>query len=69
VAVIMGERLRAIGADSGAAEPWAYGIVGMVHLAGDWWVNRRTMSREHLVGYLVSLLWDGLGSVAPADGG
>lgn len=66
VAVVMGERLRAVGADSGAAEPWAYGIVGMVHMAGDWWVNRRTMSREHLVGYLVALLWDGLASVAPA---
>ena len=61
VAVVLGDRLRAIGADSGGAEPWAYALVGMVHLAGDWWVNRRTMARDTLVDYLVALVWDGLG--------
>ncbi len=60
VAVTMGERLRTLGVDSGAAEPWAYALVGMVHLAGDWWVERRTMARETLVDYLVALVWDGL---------
>jgi len=60
VAVVLGERLRAIGADSGAAEPWAFALVGMVHLAGDWWVNRRTMARSTLVDYLVALVWDGM---------
>ncbi len=64
VAVVVGERLRAGGQDSGAAVPWAYGIVGLVHQAGDWWVDDQTMSRETLVDYLVSLLWDGL---APAQ--
>ncbi len=52
---------RRRGRDSGAAVPWAYGIVGLVHQAGDWWVDDRTMSRETLVDYLVALLWDGLG--------
>lgn len=69
VAVTIGERLREAGADSGAAEPWAFGIVGMVHLAGDWWVERRTMPRERLVQYLVDLLWDGLGDLAPTEPG
>jgi AcrR family transcriptional regulator len=59
VAVILGEELRARGADSGAAEPWAFGIVGMVHLSGDWWVRTRTLPRERLVTYIVDLLWDG----------
>lgn len=59
VAVVIGERLRDIGADSGAAEPWAVGIVGMVHFAGDWWQERRTMPRERLVTYLTDLLWGG----------
>ncbi len=60
VAQVAGERLRAAGRDSGPAVPWAYGIIGLVHQAGDWWVDDRTMSRETLVNYLVSLLWDGL---------
>ncbi len=65
VALVAGERLRDAGRDSGAAVPWAYGIVGLVHQAGDWWVDDQTMSRETLVSYLVALLWDGLGA-APA---
>ncbi len=65
VAVVLGEELRRAGADSGAAEPWAFGIVGMVHLSGDWWVRNRTLPRERLVTYLVDLLWDGFGSLTP----
>lgn len=73
VALVLGEELRARGRDSGAAEPWAYGIVGMVHLAGDWWVRTRTLPREQLVTNLVDLLWDGFAGLADpapgADGG
>ena len=60
VAVVLGEQLRAAGRDSGPAEAWAFGIVGMVHLAGDWWLDRRTLTRERLADYLSSLLWHGL---------
>lgn len=60
VAFVLGEQLRANGLDSGAAEPWAYGIVGMVHQAGDWWIEHRSMPRSRLVEYLTSLLWSGL---------
>jgi AcrR family transcriptional regulator len=63
VAVVLGERLRAINYDSGAAEPWAYGLVGMVHFAGDWWVDSRAMPRARLVEYLTTLVWDGLDGV------
>lgn len=66
VAVVLGELLRASGHDSGAAEPWAYGIVGMVHLAADWWVERQTMSREAIADYLSALLYQGLQGVAGA---
>jgi len=67
----LGERLRAAGADSGGAEPWAYAIVGMVDLTASWWLDRKTMSRSDLVDYLTKLVWDGLGvsglgSVRPA---
>jgi AcrR family transcriptional regulator len=56
----IGEAMRQQGLDSGAAEPWAYAIVGAAHLAGDWWQERRTMPRERLVDYLTSLVWDGM---------
>lgn len=60
VAVVLGEQLRAAGLDSGGAEPLAHGIVGMVHSAGDWWLERRTMPRARLVEYLAGVLWAGL---------
>ncbi len=65
IALVLGERLRATGADSGAAEPWAFGIVGMAHLSGDWWVRNRTLPRDQLVTYLVDLLWEGFAGLAP----
>lgn len=67
ISVVMGERLRDERTDSGAAEPWAYGLVGMVHMAGDWWIERRTMPKERLVEYVVALLWDGLGVTSSSD--
>ena len=59
VSQTMGEQLRAAGADAAAAEAWAYGVVGMVQLAGDWWLEQRPMPRPRLVAYLVDLLWNG----------
>ena len=64
LAVVLGELLRANGRDSGPAEPWAFGIVGMVHFAGDWWLDRQTMSRERLADYLSALLYRGLDGAA-----
>ncbi len=45
IAVVLAARLRDIGVDDRPAELWAHGIVGMVHMAGDWWVDRRTFTR------------------------
>ena len=64
VAVIIGDRLRALDLDAGGAEPMAFGIVGMVHNAGDWWIRTRTMSRQALTTYLVGLLWNGFAGLA-----
>ncbi|MFC7660027.1 TetR/AcrR family transcriptional regulator [Pseudonocardia benzenivorans] len=60
LASLIGERLRAAGRDSGGAEVWAHGLVGMVQSAGDWWLERRTMSRTAVTGYLTSLIWGGI---------
>ncbi|MEA2487163.1 MAG: hypothetical protein QOF16_817 [Actinomycetota bacterium] len=66
--IVLGEELRKAGIDSAGAEPWAYGIVGMVHLAGDRWLEHPSMPRERFVEYLTALLWDGLAHV-PAQPG
>lgn len=60
IAQIAGEQLRMAGRDTGGAVPWAYGIVGMVHTATNWWLQDQTMTRDRFVGYLTTLLWDGL---------
>ena len=60
VAVVVGEQMRAAKVDSGGAEPLAHGIVGMVHAAGDWWLERQTMPKERVVQYVVDLLWGGM---------
>lgn len=60
VAAVLAEDLRGRGLDPHAAEPWARGIVGMVQVAGDWWLEQRSMTRARLVEHLVTLLWTGL---------
>lgn len=66
---VIGEILRQAGFDSGSAEPWGFGIVGMVRAATDHWLEAPTMSRADLVRYLTDLVWPGLarpgGSPAP----
>jgi AcrR family transcriptional regulator len=63
-------RLAAAGRDTTGAEVWAQGLVGLVQSAGDWWLERRTMSRAALTGYLTSIIWGGLSEVlgAPQPG-
>ncbi|MFN2581560.1 MAG: TetR/AcrR family transcriptional regulator, partial [Candidatus Dormibacteria bacterium] len=56
---VIGGALRATRLDSGGAEPWAHALVGMVHEAGDWWIEHRTMARGDLTNYLAALAWGG----------
>jgi AcrR family transcriptional regulator len=60
LAAVIGSSLRAAGADSGPAEPWAFGILGFVLSATEWWLVRRTMRREEFVDYLARFVWAGL---------
>ena len=68
LASLIGDRLRAMRMDSGGAEVWAYGVIGMVQLATHWWIDHRTMSTEALVDYLTMLAWGGLDGVLRAGG-
>ena len=60
IARTIAEGLREAGFDTAPARPWSYGIVGMVHLAGDDWVARPATPRAELVDDLTRLLWSGL---------
>lgn len=60
IARTLSDGLRAAGHDSGPARSWAYGIVGLIHLAGDDWVANPTISRTQLIDELTDLLWTGL---------
>lgn len=68
LATLLGGRLRAAQLDSGGAEAWALGLVGMVQSAGDWWLERRTMSRAALTDYLTTLVWGGVAGVLGGAG-
>ena len=54
------QQLTATGLDTTKAEPMAFATMGMVFGATEWWLDRRTMTREELVDLLAGLLWDGL---------
>lgn len=68
VAVRIRDQLRAQGLDVDAAAPFAHGIVGMVHQAGDWWIRDRPMPRHALTTYLTTLLWSGFEGIARGAG-
>lgn len=56
----LGHGMRLAGVDSGPAEPWGFAIVGMGFVAAEWWLDRRTMSKDDLIDYLTRLVWGGL---------
>lgn len=63
VAGLIGAQLKFAGMDTAAAAPWAHALVGMVHQAGDWWLEDGTMPRADLSRYLSTLIWEGVSSV------
>jgi AcrR family transcriptional regulator len=60
---VLVDELRNRGKDAGGAEAWSYGLAGMVYTAGDWWLQRQTMSRSALTDYLTDMIWGGLSAV------
>lgn len=68
VAADMRSELGRFDISAEAAGPWAHGVVGMVQLAGDWWMRTREQSRGDVVRHLVALLWNGFAGTAAAGG-
>ncbi|MGD9526638.1 TetR family transcriptional regulator [Pseudonocardia sp.] len=67
LASLIRERLGQTGRDASGAEAWAQGLVGMVQSAGDWWLERRTITRAALTDHLTALIWGGLAGLAGLD--
>jgi AcrR family transcriptional regulator len=51
---------HAQGLDTAVAVPWAYAVVGMLHLTTQWWLGENDRSAEELAEQLAELLWSGL---------
>jgi AcrR family transcriptional regulator len=66
--VVLGDYLRAYGLDSGGAEPWAYGMTGLVQSTGEWWLQRRSMSRAHVVEYVTQVIWGAISGLLRGAG-
>ncbi|HEX4979511.1 MAG TPA: TetR/AcrR family transcriptional regulator [Acidimicrobiales bacterium] len=67
IASVLGPGLERAGADAGGAEILSHGIVGLVHAAGDWWLDHPTIPRELAVSYVTDLLWGGLAGLGLAS--
>lgn len=65
---LLGDYLRMFSVDSGAAEPWAHGVVGLVHNTGEWWLAKRSMSRDAVVEYLTQIIWAAIDGLARQHG-
>ncbi len=46
--------------DSGVAEAWAFGIVGMLQMVSQWWITQDDRSAEEVARQISELLWNGL---------
>jgi AcrR family transcriptional regulator len=68
LAALLGDYLRALNLDSGGAEPWGHGIVGMVQNVSEWWLERRTMTRDAVVEYLTEIIWSAIDGFTRAHG-
>jgi len=55
--------------DAGRAAAWAHALVGMVHEAGDWWIEQGTVTREQLGAQLTALIWSGVSAALPGGPG
>jgi hypothetical protein len=68
IAVVMSDALRGLGLDTGGAEPWAHGLVGLGLATGEWWLTRRTMSRASVSAYLSSFVWHAVEGISRSYG-
>jgi AcrR family transcriptional regulator len=61
---LLGDTLRTLNVDAAGAEPWAEGLLGLGLSTGEWWLERRTMSKTAVGGYLTAFVWHALEGAA-----
>ena len=64
----LNDGLTELGIDSGGAEPWAQGLVGLGLSTGEWWLRRRTMSRAAVSRHLSQFVWHAFEGIAREHG-
>jgi len=57
---VISDAMSELGIDPGGAEPWAHSVVGMGLSAGEWYLERKSMSREEVSSYLAEFVWGAL---------
>ena len=57
LADLLGHYMTLLGVDDDALQPLAFGLIGMVEAAGDWWVRRHGVSQRRLVDTLTDSIW------------
>jgi AcrR family transcriptional regulator len=62
---VLGAQLDARGHDPALAGLYTQALVGMVALVGQWWLARRSPSKEQVAAHLVDLAYDGLAHLQP----
>src|SRR3954449_2932777 len=60
VEYILAAEFEGRGFDADAAPMYAQMLVGMVGTTGQWWLDNRGPSKEHVAAHLVNLAWHGL---------
>ena len=59
IGLVLEEDISSLGFDPKPAQAWAHGVVGMVHLATDWWMRSSGMTKAEFVDHLVALMSHG----------
>ena len=59
IAGVLESDISALGFDPAPAQAWAHGVVGLVHVSSDWWLQSGNVSQEEFVDYVVALLSHG----------
>ena len=62
---ILAKEFSKLGYDEGMAPLYSHALVGMVALAGQWWLDAKRPSRDVVAAHLVNLAWNGLSHLDP----
>lgn len=68
LALMLRQRMKGVGMQTGGVEPWAFMIVGGVQLATHSWMSNPRMTSDELIDYLTMLCWSALCGIVEVGG-